>query len=418
MAASEIKPAFVVYSSAGPFDILPPSAEFIIGQYAEDGWNHGKRVYKRIPTRAQKFLPEVKLFFWDESDGKDLGGWWFGDEVGSGQVWSRNLSKTPLPPMKGWQCPADGPVQEHVNCVAPLRPPKPVFRVKIEEPAEPGQAQPPHLKRRWGNGAPSGAPPAKRPETTSQPAEALRLVSSLGKDAPWGTQHLLGEYVPLGLNHGRKAFCRRPDPRAPEEGSIWLYYWDARDGRDYSGWWLGRRIGGRERYGRAEQHEASPPLKGWRVPPDGTERQDLAFVPQGKPEEVAMTEDGRLAAATATVEAAEAAAYGALEASLSALGSGTNADQAGIHGAMDRLKESAVEVEQALASLSRHDRAARTEPGGVRQELGPLCERLQVLLESVQQELSRASWHLERPPVASASAVTVASSMVKKEPAG
>lgn len=396
MADAEPRAAFIVYNSGGPFDIIPPSAKLVLGRYAEVGWNHGKRVYKRVPTEEQKFLPDVSLFFWDESDGKDLAGWWFGDKVGGGQVWSRNLCMSPLPPVKGWQFPADGPVQDHILCVPPVTPPKPFLRVKIEEPAETPQAQPLRPKRRWGGAEPSAAPVAKQPRAEIEAAEALVLTSSLGRDAPWGTQPLLGEYAPVGQNHGRRAYCRRRGVQAPDEKPIWLYYWDFRDGRDASGWWLGRRIGGRERFGRAEQHEATPPLTGWRVPPEGVERQDLSFVPQGQPEEALMTEEKRLAAATAAVERAEAEAYKALEASQATTdSSSSSAGETALQGAIDLLKESAVVVEAALASLGRHERAARREPGSAHKEMGPLQERLQVLLESVQQEISRATWRLE-----------------------
>mmetsp|Transcript_55024 Transcript_55024/g.170460 ORF Transcript_55024/g.170460 Transcript_55024/m.170460 type:complete len:417 (-) Transcript_55024:164-1414(-) len=416
MATPEAKPAFIVFNAGGPFDIIPPSGKYILGQYAEDGtWNHGKKVYRRIPTEEHKFLPELKLFFWDDSDGKDLAGWWFGDNVGSGKVWSRNVCVTPLPPMTGWQCPADGPVQEHIRCVQPVT--RPVGCVKFEPPGMPTQVRPPGPpKRRWGGSLPSSAPPAKRPERAGEvAAETFRLVSSLGKEAPWGTQHLLGEYVAQGQNHGRRAFCRRRDPRDPEEQSIWLYYWDLRDGPEATGWWLGRRIGGRERYGRAESHEVQPPSKGWRVPPDGIPRQDLSCVAKGQSEETVMTEDARLAAASATVEGAEAEAYQALEASLHALGERSGVKLASVHTAMDRLKESTLSVEEAMASLDRHERAARRQTGIGCKDLGPLRERLQVVLESVQQELSRASWVLERPP---AGAEEAAGMLVKEEPSG
>ena len=77
--------------------------ETIVGQYQEVGVHHGRKFFKRDDGNAF-------LFFWDSSDGPEFSGWWFGDRVGGGTVWSRCESKDLLPPVSGWRIPWDGQV--------------------------------------------------------------------------------------------------------------------------------------------------------------------------------------------------------------------------------------------------------------------------------------------------------------------
>ncbi|CAK0870746.1 unnamed protein product [Prorocentrum cordatum] len=67
---------------------------------------------------------------------KAASGWWFGSEVGAGQTWARNPEMTEVPPLRGWRCPSDGPVQEHVICRKPVVAPSPHvawLRPKVKE---------------------------------------------------------------------------------------------------------------------------------------------------------------------------------------------------------------------------------------------------------------------------------------------
>jgi len=59
------------------------------GTYAVCGENHGRAVYRRTAPRDEL---EVMLYFWDEGDGPDQQGWWFGPEVGGDQVWAHHAS--------------------------------------------------------------------------------------------------------------------------------------------------------------------------------------------------------------------------------------------------------------------------------------------------------------------------------------
>merc|ERR1712087_1022409 len=72
------------------------------------GENHGRRTYKRD---GQVGGLDVMLYFWDQRDGPNFCGWWFGPKVGGDQVWAYHNNKdAQTPPLSGWKVPYDGPV--------------------------------------------------------------------------------------------------------------------------------------------------------------------------------------------------------------------------------------------------------------------------------------------------------------------
>merc|ERR1719236_399894 len=78
------------------------------GNYALAAENHGKPVYKKD---QQVNGLDVLIYFWDDRDGPNFGGWWFGPKVGGDQVWAYNQEKSSMtPPPQGWKVPYDGPV--------------------------------------------------------------------------------------------------------------------------------------------------------------------------------------------------------------------------------------------------------------------------------------------------------------------
>merc|ERR1712048_62486 len=77
------------------------------GNYTIAAENHGKKAYKRD---AQVNGLDVMVYFWDERDGPNFCGWWFGPKIGGDQVWAYHPEKTQAPPKTGWKVPYDGPV--------------------------------------------------------------------------------------------------------------------------------------------------------------------------------------------------------------------------------------------------------------------------------------------------------------------
>jgi len=53
---------------------------------------------------------DVLVYYWDDRDGPNFCGWWFGPKVGGDQVWAYNSERAMTPPTTGWRVPYDGPV--------------------------------------------------------------------------------------------------------------------------------------------------------------------------------------------------------------------------------------------------------------------------------------------------------------------
>merc|ERR1712187_377816 len=82
------------------------------------------------------------------------------------------------------------------------------------------------------------------------------------------TTTLVGTYAEKGTNHGKKCFQKIEKIPGHEHVKVWLYYWDKRDGADFSGWWFGDALGGQQVWARAGLDVPQPPRNGWRLPWD------------------------------------------------------------------------------------------------------------------------------------------------------
>lgn len=329
--------ACLVYSTGGKFEILPASAQAILGEFVEDGENHGRKVYRRKPVAGQQ---SVVLFYWDARDGKDLNGWWFGDEIGGGQVWSRSEENTISPPTKGWRCPVDGAVCKHVVCVPKMRSVSDDSSIYTEA-ATVGSKRP---AERQSNGD-----TAKRPHQ----AEKLILESSLGDKATKAVHKLVGEYVESGTNHGKKCYKLQSD-----DSTVWLYFWDQRDGWEFSGWWFGSRVGGAQVFARASEQGSTPPEKGWRIPFDASVKSDVTLTLKGSPEDAEMPEDERLEKVKLMVNDVESQSDKAVEKASPFLDSSDGLLEEGVLAISDMLQSQLEALVDAKASVERHTKAA------------------------------------------------------------
>merc|ERR1712048_568564 len=89
------------------------------GNYTIAAENHGRRAYKRD---SQVNGLDVMIYFWDERDGPNFCGWWFGPKIGGDQVWAYHPDKSAqTPPKNGWKVPYDGPV-DPTFIITPSRP--------------------------------------------------------------------------------------------------------------------------------------------------------------------------------------------------------------------------------------------------------------------------------------------------------
>eukprot|EP00930_Biecheleria_cincta_P025238 TRINITY_DN17987_c0_g1_i2.p1 TRINITY_DN17987_c0_g1~~TRINITY_DN17987_c0_g1_i2.p1 ORF type:complete len:1018 (+),score=328.89 TRINITY_DN17987_c0_g1_i2:57-3110(+) len=85
-------------------------SDIIAGTYLPDSVNHGKVVYKK--SEKSRGL-DVLIYFWDDRDGPELCGWWFGPNIGGDQVWAYHPSMTAsTPPASKWNIPHDGAIDQ------------------------------------------------------------------------------------------------------------------------------------------------------------------------------------------------------------------------------------------------------------------------------------------------------------------
>lgn len=68
------------------------------GDYTKISENHGKAVYKKD---VQVNSLDILMYFWDERDGPNFCGWYFGPKVGGDQVWAHHPSRDSIPPQGG-----------------------------------------------------------------------------------------------------------------------------------------------------------------------------------------------------------------------------------------------------------------------------------------------------------------------------
>merc|ERR1712032_1749746 len=66
-------------------------SDIVCGTYVPFSINHSKAVYQKV-EKARGL--DVLIYYWDDRDGSDLSGWWFGPSLGGDQVWAYHPSRT------------------------------------------------------------------------------------------------------------------------------------------------------------------------------------------------------------------------------------------------------------------------------------------------------------------------------------
>lgn len=123
------------------------------GNFNLESENHGKPVYKKDTQLANGL--DVMLYYWDDRDGPNFCGWWFGPKVGGDQVWAYHPESEQLPPTSGWKVPYDGPVDESFKLIFTG-----------------GSGKPKHKEHREGKEAKEGKSAEKEPKKErAKPAE-------------------------------------------------------------------------------------------------------------------------------------------------------------------------------------------------------------------------------------------------------
>merc|ERR1712226_1756978 len=101
----------------------------------------------------------------------------------------------------------------------------------------------------------------------ASPTPAL-TVTTQSKSTDVAIMTLLGDFVERGSNHGRKYYQKSQKIKGHEDVEVFVYYWDQRDGAEFSGWWFGDQLGGSQVWARSSSHGPLPPRVGWKVPWD------------------------------------------------------------------------------------------------------------------------------------------------------
>lgn len=199
---------------------------------------------------------------------------------------------------------------------------------------------------------------AKRPGAVAAAGPQTLVVKCKADNDELGLMTLVGEYVESGKNHGRKTFKRKPQPDDEDDTTVFLYFWDQRDGADFGGWWFGESVGGAQVWSRCEKTDQDPPTTGWRVPWDGKVQPDLVLEPKKAQPMAPTTPAPAKAKAKAADAARPAGAAKAAEASkvvdLSAQvdaadASAVETDER-VERATDRIMVAEIEANQALES--------------------------------------------------------------------
>lgn len=109
--------------------------------------------------------------------------------------------------------------------------------------------------------------PVKREASDDRSRSKLRVYAETEQDEI-GIATLLGEYTEQGVNHGHPTYQKVLENH--DEVNVFVYFWDTRDGSEFSGWWFGDSVGGQQVWSRSVETGKGnvPPSRGWRVPWD------------------------------------------------------------------------------------------------------------------------------------------------------
>lgn len=232
-------------------------------------------------------------------------------------------------------------------------------------------------------------------------AEVLVMSTSANDMNEPVVRTLVGEYVELSANHGRKVYEKIQANRGPAAVDILLYYWDDRDGATYEGWWFGDKVGGSQVWCHCRGGSLSPPEQGWRVPWDGEVRPTLTLEPQAvvkKRLEVArrakqqQEEEARFSALEENVNGIQRRSAVAVQEAV-ALATGEQSTVAQLAKAGRKLYELDIELER----LDPTFRMTWNPSYATRvADMAGLCEKSRTLLKSHVTKLKRTAQRVAR----------------------
>lgn len=180
-------------------------AETVAGTYKPIDENHDREVFQRIDPPGDS---PVLLYFWDDRDGPDNAGWWFGPEVGGEEVWAHNSNQSPEgtrdPPLREWRVLHSGNIDPALRVAKAQAGPTGASPSQAKRPAPPAPSQPPSRPR-----GSAGLMPTPSVIGAGRPS-ASSMVSSVPPRPGFG--------VPRG---GPQPPISPPRPAGPGAGAPW-----------------------------------------------------------------------------------------------------------------------------------------------------------------------------------------------------
>mmetsp|Transcript_19919 Transcript_19919/g.49710 ORF Transcript_19919/g.49710 Transcript_19919/m.49710 type:complete len:1953 (-) Transcript_19919:135-5993(-) len=245
-------------------------------------------------------------------------------------------------------------------------------------------------------------------------------VSTQSKNDEIGIQTLVGDYLEKGTNHGKKFYQKTQKIAGHEDIDVFLYYWDARDGADFSGWWFGDQVGGSQVWARNPSHGPNPPRVGWRVPWDAPSAQPgLLFVDPvsvgasssvgppaappppttGPPSHAGASpaaSQARVKQATQKVDALEASCREAMKASKALTPDSDEEEVAAANGLLQQQQTALVDMQKTLTQDITEARKGGISATGLVTELSKLSPRLRALQAGLAVEATKVKSLLQK----------------------
>eukprot|EP00930_Biecheleria_cincta_P059693 TRINITY_DN45414_c0_g1_i1.p1 TRINITY_DN45414_c0_g1~~TRINITY_DN45414_c0_g1_i1.p1 ORF type:complete len:758 (+),score=88.11 TRINITY_DN45414_c0_g1_i1:60-2333(+) len=235
----------------------PLISNIITGRYAVRGVNHGKPIYKKVGGDS---TTEVRIFFWDTRHGADWSGWWISPKVGdwTHAGWARHRDVLAgMPPTHGWHIPPYGEVDESFRLI------------HLDEVCPDPQAS-------------SVESPVPLANCECDATPQVLHVAACKDDVV--SAKISGHYCLDGDNHGKPVYKKQKI--GGDDEIVQIFFWDARDGPQYAGWWFGPLSGNWYRSGLPHHEDGLsflPPRFGWQVPLHGPVDEKLQVVASALP---------------------------------------------------------------------------------------------------------------------------------------
>jgi len=237
----------------------PQIAEKIEGYFQRKGTLHGRPIYQKVDGKAN----DTYVYYVQNAWGHEWDGWWFG-KLDENASWScRHRSSASRPPKSGWCVPHNGKTDFKLAVTPCLRGTPTVDEADGQSIASDTAAQAPESTLLQVASTPEIPRRAKDVPDTAATRQAVEVSDAHGNRV--GMPSLVGTYRACNMVKCGRPVFRRVDQRE----DMVMYFFDARDGHQWCGWWIGRSLTENEAFAHNSATGFFPPRSGWQVPWEG-----------------------------------------------------------------------------------------------------------------------------------------------------